>query len=349
MIYGGIDIPLSTQGEAEAVAAAKTLVGNGEKVDICWSSPLSRAVYGTERIAEACGVELDAIIKHDGFREVDRGDWVGLSMEEIGAEPWAEWNASPGYRKHNGEALADVAARVLAAKEELLEQSPWGSTTALTSHMWVTRSILADALGYDTKADTSKVSQGGGARLSASKNAVFFNPTNNHRPSPATHLPPPTATVRVARYPDRVHFSRRIPARGRAHGGLHGREARNARGERNRQGRYQLEATEAGLNEEVGARGRGRSWGCGTRVGVHEEGKMRCARCLLVQASDRGPGNVHRKRPNFNSKRHQQGPKGQQGATGVDKGAYHPAAAPSWIRRGPGTKCGSGATRQGVN
>ena len=157
MIYGGIDIPLSTQGEAEAVAAAQTLVGNGEKVDICWSSPLSRAVYGTERIAEACGLELGAIIKHDGFREVDRGDWVGLSMEEIGAEPWAEWNASPDYREHNGEALADVAARVLAAKEELLEQSPWGSTTALTSHMWVTRSILADALGYDTKADTSKV------------------------------------------------------------------------------------------------------------------------------------------------------------------------------------------------
>ena len=50
-----------------------------------------------------------------------------------------------------------MAARVLAAKEELLEQSPWGCTIALTSHMWVTRSILADALGYDTKADTSKL------------------------------------------------------------------------------------------------------------------------------------------------------------------------------------------------
>ena len=95
--------------------------------------------------------------EHRQTPQVDRGDWVGLSMEEIGAGPWAEWNARPDYRQHNGEALADVATRVLAAKNTLLEKSPWGSTTALTSHMWVTRSILAEALGYDTVADTSKL------------------------------------------------------------------------------------------------------------------------------------------------------------------------------------------------
>ena len=104
-----------------------------------------------------------------------------------------------------------MAARVLAAKEELLEQSPWGSTTALTSHMWVTRSILADALGYDTKADTSKVSQGGGLDLVHPK-TLFFSTrptTTGHRPPPTSRRPPPqfesldipTASISVVEYP----------------------------------------------------------------------------------------------------------------------------------------------------
>jgi len=158
--YGGVDIPLSAKGEAEASAAAAFL-SKEEDISVIWTSPLSRAVYGAERIAERQGIDLADVVRHDGFREVARGDWVGLNEAEVGHDCLARWNRDPAYRPPGGgEALADVAARVLAAKDELLARSPWGSTTTLVSHMWVTRSILGQAMGYDcTLGDTAKLQE----------------------------------------------------------------------------------------------------------------------------------------------------------------------------------------------
>lgn len=161
-LYGGVDIPLSAKGRDEAAAAAVLLAAE-EDISVMWTSPLSRAVYGAERIAEGqegMGRSGAGIVRHDGFREVDRGDWVGQSLEEIGADEMQRWNRDPTFRPPGGaEALADVARRVLAAKDELLAQSPWGSTTALVSHMWVTRSIVGQAKGFDTETDTARLQE----------------------------------------------------------------------------------------------------------------------------------------------------------------------------------------------
>jgi broad specificity phosphatase PhoE len=162
-LYGGVDIPLSSKGRDEAAAAAAVLEGE-EDISVLWASPLSRAVYGAERIAErqdGMGRSAAAVVRHDGFREVDRGEWVGQTLEEIGSEEMARWNRDPTFRPGGGaEALADVAARVLAAKDELLARSPWGSTTCLVSHMWVTRSIVGEAIGFDTVKDTARLQVG---------------------------------------------------------------------------------------------------------------------------------------------------------------------------------------------
>jgi len=153
--YGGVDIPLSAKGRDEAQAAA-TYLAEKEEITLIWTSPLSRAVFGAERIADV--QKVDGVVRHDGFREVDRGDWVGLSEAEIGAETLSKWNKGPDFAPSGGgEALATVAKRVLAARDELLASAPPGSTTCLVSHMWVTRSIVADALGLDTENDTSEL------------------------------------------------------------------------------------------------------------------------------------------------------------------------------------------------
>ena len=161
-LYGGIDIPLSEKGRAEARAAAAVLADE-EHITQMWTSPLSRAVYGADCIAEVQeGMHFSSsnIVRHDGFREVDRGDWVGLSLEEIGKDKIARWNRDPSYKPGgSAETLAEVAERVLHAKDELLTCSPWGSTTALVSHMWVTRSILGEALGFDTVHDTARLQE----------------------------------------------------------------------------------------------------------------------------------------------------------------------------------------------
>ena len=94
--YGGVDIPLSEKGKNEARDAAIYL-GENEVIDVIWSSPLSRAIFGAERIAEKQGLSLGSIQKDTGFVEVGRGDWVGKNEAEIGDEALKRWNSDPAF------------------------------------------------------------------------------------------------------------------------------------------------------------------------------------------------------------------------------------------------------------
>lgn len=150
MFYGGSEVPLSPEGEAEAVRAGQAL--RHHALDRLWSSPLSRARFGAERVLE--GREGLHIQELDGFREIDRGRWVGLTAEEIDAQfpedreshrldPWK-------WRAHGGESLADFRTRVLKAWEplerECLEHEKSTGlerTVCLVSHLFPTRAILA--------------------------------------------------------------------------------------------------------------------------------------------------------------------------------------------------------------
>ena len=49
-----------------------------------FASPLSRAKYGAERIAEKHGLE---VVLDDRFKEVQRGRWLGKTREQIN-EVW---------------------------------------------------------------------------------------------------------------------------------------------------------------------------------------------------------------------------------------------------------------------
>lgn len=147
VFYGGADIPLSDQGKHEAELAA-AYITESESVQAVWSSPLSRAVFGAERIAVACGLPVNTVVKKPSFREVDRGAWYGLTENEVGAHALGLWNEG---NEVEGESLPEVARRVLAERDVLLQTVPFGSTTVLVSHLWVTRSIVGDALGYSTK------------------------------------------------------------------------------------------------------------------------------------------------------------------------------------------------------
>ena len=64
--------------ESKIQAAADFL--KNEKIDLVFSSPLSRALYGAERIAENYGLTP---IQDDRFREINRGRWLGLTKEQV--------------------------------------------------------------------------------------------------------------------------------------------------------------------------------------------------------------------------------------------------------------------------
>lgn len=69
---GSTDIPLSTAGAAQAAEMARTL----PQVSAVFSSPLTRAV----ETARAICSEYTVL---DGLRELDYGQWEGLSFPEI--------------------------------------------------------------------------------------------------------------------------------------------------------------------------------------------------------------------------------------------------------------------------
>lgn len=140
----GHEVPLSNKGEAEAEAAAKYL--REEHVDRIFSSPLSRAQFGANCIARGRGITVQC---NDGFREVDRGHWCGLTWEQIDAKFPGEREQHDNdleWKGHGGETFREVRSRVLAAKDQHLLQ---GGTTVLVSHNWVTKAVVADAMGLD--------------------------------------------------------------------------------------------------------------------------------------------------------------------------------------------------------
>ena len=177
-LYGGdIDVPLSLRGEAEARAAA-AFVARTYDVQSVWSSPLSRAVFGAERIAEEAGIE-EKVISREAFREIKRGDWVRKTPEDIEALSPGALRLSvedPTFRPPGGESILDVQKRALKAlQSDILPSIDPGRAAVLVSHLYVTRSLLAFALP-DTPIATIKVPTASVSTLRFHEDKAFANP-----------------------------------------------------------------------------------------------------------------------------------------------------------------------------
>lgn len=148
--YGCMDVPLSPLGEDEAVAAAQYLQQFNLQYVAC--SPLSRAIFGATKVMELQNPELsssslDDLIVLEGFTEMDRGAWCGLTLEEIGRDLMARFDACDETVTPEGaESYPQLKARVLAARDQLLDKIHPGRAAAVVSHLQVTRSMLSDAI-----------------------------------------------------------------------------------------------------------------------------------------------------------------------------------------------------------
>jgi broad specificity phosphatase PhoE len=144
--YGGHNVPLSAYGEAEARAAAEMLAD--EKLEMVFSSPLSRAFYGAERVAERHGLK---VVQDERFKEVARGRWLGKTKDQINKEFPTDLKSfanDPTWKGHGGETYRELSTRVLDGLDSMLVAARSANATriALVSHMWVTKSIVTDAL-----------------------------------------------------------------------------------------------------------------------------------------------------------------------------------------------------------
>ncbi len=141
---GQSDIELSEEG----ICQAKKLAQNFpvDNIDVVYSSPLKRAYNTGKLIADKFKVPIFA---DDRFREINFGDWEGLTYDQISAK----WGNKLDYMfEHpdiaeipNGESFVQVQKRAIEGVKEIL-QSNEGKTVVITAHGGVLRTILAHYL-----------------------------------------------------------------------------------------------------------------------------------------------------------------------------------------------------------
>jgi broad specificity phosphatase PhoE len=145
---GWLDVPLNLHGKRQAERLANFMRNIGLRA--VYTSDLRRAAQTADIIAEACGVQAK---RDERLRERAIGRWQGLSREEV-----AKWfpdqhqayeTDKMHYRIPDGESLADVQERVVAAFHAIVAEGA-AETIAIVSHT-VTIRVLLEALigGYD--------------------------------------------------------------------------------------------------------------------------------------------------------------------------------------------------------
>jgi len=136
---GQADPPLSQEGRDQARALAQRLAG--ESLSLMVASDLARARETAEIAAHPLGI---ATRLEPGLRELDVGDWSGLSHQEI-AQRWpddyARFRAGDlDVRAGGGETRRELYARVVSTLRDLA--SRWdGERIAVVTHMGVIRSL----------------------------------------------------------------------------------------------------------------------------------------------------------------------------------------------------------------
>jgi broad specificity phosphatase PhoE len=144
-IYGSLDVPLSAEGRDQARRAARRL--RDVPLAAVVSSNLQRARFGADRLREGRALPER---EDPELRELERGEWAGLLIDELRATrpgAWEAWTAAPAMvRPPGGESLEDLAARVLPRFAHWASAHA-GSAIAVVAHGWVLRVLTCHALG----------------------------------------------------------------------------------------------------------------------------------------------------------------------------------------------------------
>jgi broad specificity phosphatase PhoE len=116
---GHADVPLNEHGRAQARGLAHRL--ERTRIDAIYSSDLARSRDTAAIVAAPHGLAVTALKE---LREVDVGEWSGLTREEIEArwpgrsQRWKE----EGHGWLEGETYEEMAARVVACLDRLARE-----------------------------------------------------------------------------------------------------------------------------------------------------------------------------------------------------------------------------------
>ncbi len=141
--YGVTDVPLSDDGRRQ-VRAARTRI-RGETFEAVWASTLCRSWESAQIVAPGHRVHLES-----DFREIDFGDWEGLTKEEIAERDpagFARWEAEGlEFTFPGGEPRAALQARVARGLARLRASGVESALVAV--HKGVVRTLLELVSGH---------------------------------------------------------------------------------------------------------------------------------------------------------------------------------------------------------
>jgi broad specificity phosphatase PhoE len=144
-IQGQLDPPLSERGREQAQKLAERL--GAHRWTAFYTSDLARARQTAEPICERLGREPVPVAQ---LREIDLGEWEGLTRHELEArypKLWSRWLEEPSWDLvPGGEGARRFERRVGAALDRLLEAHPTGDTLVVT-HGGVIQVALGRAVG----------------------------------------------------------------------------------------------------------------------------------------------------------------------------------------------------------
>ncbi|QGF24273.1 histidine phosphatase family protein [Raineyella fluvialis] len=150
---GHHDIPLNAVGEQQARTAAPFLAEWGPTSIV--SSDLSRAKGTAQALAELTDLPITL---DERLREINVGDWVGRTIQEIVDE-----DPEIGERMRNGEDVrrsatgetgAEMGERIAAALGDIAEEAEDGETVVVVTHGMAARIGTVSFVGgsfFDTR------------------------------------------------------------------------------------------------------------------------------------------------------------------------------------------------------
>ncbi|MRR29485.1 histidine phosphatase family protein [bacterium] len=142
---GQADIPLNQVGIDQAKTLALAI--SGEKYDAIYASDLSRAAKTAEILATTLKMPIHTDAR---LREICQGIWEGMSLDEVQekySEDFKHGFEDPAFsRAPGGESVAEVAARMSAAADEIAARHPDGRIL-LVSHGLAVSTLYCQANG----------------------------------------------------------------------------------------------------------------------------------------------------------------------------------------------------------
>ncbi|MFF0409871.1 bifunctional RNase H/acid phosphatase [Kitasatospora sp. NPDC004745] len=143
---GGTDPELSDRGRWQAERAAAALAARGS-VQAVVASPMRRTRQTAEIVAARLGLEVRY---EDGLREVDFGDWEGLTFAEVQErypDDLAAWLGSAKAKPTgSSESFTTLTHRAGIARDRIIARNP-GRTVLVVSHVSPIKTLVRLALG----------------------------------------------------------------------------------------------------------------------------------------------------------------------------------------------------------